>query len=156
MNLLANFNSFIGSLSSKEAIQHKSEFDKVYNSLVEKATISLKFGDIPVDFKIQDDWEKLKAHSIGDIRFKNFYSKDNVVSAHNFWAANSVIFEHHHSNADAYIYLIDGLLEVIIEETKFTVIPDRDNPFQIPKGFNHSIKALETSVFVIKFVISQN
>lgn len=154
-NVGLTFLRFIKGLSPKKAIREKSIFDQVYNDLTDKLSLTAHFGDMPINFTMSRDWSKLKEHSVGDIRFRDFYTSNNIISAHNFWAKNSLVFSHCHSNADEFIYLVHGLLEVTIDHTVTLIRPDKDNPFIINSGIYHVIKALETSVFVSKFVIQK-
>lgn len=141
--------------NAKIAKEQKSLFEEVYLELTKKMSVSTDFGDVLIDFQLPADWQRLKGHSVGEINFRDFYSRDNIASAHNLWAKDAVVFGHHHSNATEYIYLVHGLLEITMDNKKTTIHPDTDNPHIIPMAKRHSIRAIENSVFVTKFVIQK-
>jgi quercetin dioxygenase-like cupin family protein len=155
-NLFERLVNFIRHLSPVQALKHKSEFDRVYNALYSKLSIGVDFGDRIINFKSHREWEKLTEHSVGEIRHRHFFTDGLVASAQAFWEKGATVFRHCHSNADQFIYLINGRLEVDMDNKKFIVEPDADNPFVIVAGMSHVIKALENSVLVAKFVIHKN
>lgn len=147
----------------------EEEFYQRKKRLEEKFLVQAKFDDdvveMPVDFEIGKDWFRLEENTTGLVEFRCF-SEDakemingverETKSAQNWWKKGSTLATHYHPDADEYIYLVHGLLEVITEHhgiMREEVYDSSDNqPIYIPKGMKHYTKALTNCSFVVKFV----
>lgn len=140
------------------------------NALIEKFSIAAKFegevDDFIVDFHIGQEWAKLTEYAEGIIEFRCFAEeaweeidgvKRKTKSAQNWWTKGSTVKSHYHSDADEYLYLVHGILEVITKDeygvyTEKTYTAQNDQPIVIPKGLKHYVRAITEVSFVAKFV----
>lgn len=160
---------WFGNNKKNDSEKLEQEFYERKRKLEEKFLVPAKFDDdvleLPIDFEIGKDWTRLKEQTTGIVQFKCF-SEDaremingverKTKSAQNWWKKNSTLATHYHPDADEYIYLVHGLLEIITEHRgiiREDIYSSSDNqPIYIPRGMKHYTKALTNSSFVVKFV----
>ncbi len=156
-------------LNKKQSVD-EIEFYKRKKILEEKYSLSAKFksspNDVKVDFQIGKEWTLLKSYSNGHIEFRCFTEeafeeiqgvKRKTKSAQNFWKKGSFIKTHYHSDSDEYIYLVNGVLEIVLEDsygniTEKVYNSGTDQPIIILAGVKHYVKCLTQASFVSKFV----
>ena len=154
----------------KELSSLEQEFYSKKKKLEEKFSIAAKFTneleEFKVDFEIGEEWQLLKVHSNGHIEFRCFSSDAKELingqekitkSAQNFWRKGSFVKTHYHTEADEYIYLVHGVLEILTKNkdgsfTENTYDSLSKQPILIKAGTYHFIKCLAQASFVTKFV----
>ena len=151
--------------NNKPKADSEEEFYKKLTELRSRFQIGATFDNAPVDFEIGEHWTQLKGNCHGLVQFRCFSSdaKESIngverltKSAHNFWRKGSFINGHYHEDADEYLYLVHGVLEVMTIENGKSVErvyeSDSKQPIIIPRGVKHFVKALTNVSFVVKFI----